>query len=68
MDAAVQKKRLNAMIAIDVVCLIVGVAAIVGNVAYDIAPLLWVFIAAAVIGMGAQVWFVLGLMKAGRSV
>jgi hypothetical protein len=67
MDAAVQKKRLHAMIAIDVVCLIIGVAAIVGNVAYDIAPLLWVFIAAAVIGMGAQVWFVLGLMKAGRA-
>jgi hypothetical protein len=66
MDAAVQKKRLNAMIAIDVVCLIVGVAAIVGNVAYDIAPLLWVFVAAAAIGMGAQVWFVHGLMKAGR--
>ena len=66
MDAAVQKKRLNAMIAIDVVCLIVGVAAIVGNVAYDIAPLLWVFIAAAVIGMGAQIWFVHGLMKAER--
>ena len=66
MDAAVQKKRLNAMIAIDVVCLIVGVAAIVGNVAYDIAPLLWVFVAAAVIGMGAQVWFVHGLMKSGR--
>ena len=67
MDAAVQKKRLNAMIAIDVVCLIVGVAAIVGNVAFDIAPLLWVFIAAAVIGMGAQIWFVHGLMKAGRA-
>jgi hypothetical protein len=67
MDAAVQKKRLNAMIAIDVVCLIVGVAAIVGNVAYDIAPLLWVFVAAAVIGMGAQIWFVHGLMKAGRA-
>ena len=33
MDAAVQKKRLNAMIAIDVVCLVVGVAAILGNVA-----------------------------------
>ena len=66
MDAAVQKKRLNAMIAIDVVCLVVGVAAIVGNVAYDIAPLLWVFVAAAVIGMGAQIWFVRGLMKAGR--
>ncbi len=67
MDAAVQKKRLTAMIAIDVVCLIVGVAAIVGNVAYDIAPLLWVFVAAAVIGIGAQIWFVLGLMKAGRA-
>ena len=67
MDAAVQKKRLNAMIAIDVVCLVVGVAAILGNVAYDIAPLLWVFVAAAVIGMGAQIWFVRGLMKAGRA-
>jgi hypothetical protein len=67
MDAAAQKKRLTTMIAIDVVCLIVGVAAIVGNVAYDIAPLLWVFVAAAVVGMGAQVWFVHGLMKAGRS-
>jgi membrane protein YdbS with pleckstrin-like domain len=67
MDATLQKKRLTAMIAIDVVCLIVGVAAIVGNVAYDIAPLLWVFVAAAVIGMLAQVWFVRGLMKSGRS-
>jgi membrane protein YdbS with pleckstrin-like domain len=67
MDATLQKKRLTTMIAIDVVCLIVGVAAIVGNVAYDIAPLLWVFVAAAVIGMLAQVWFVRGLMKSGRS-
>jgi membrane protein YdbS with pleckstrin-like domain len=67
MDATIQKKRLTTMIAIDVVCLIVGVAAIVGNVAYDIAPLLWVFVAAAVIGMLAQVWFVRGLMKSGRS-
>ena len=67
MDAAAQKKRLTTMIVIDVVCVIVGVAAIVGNVAYGIAPLLWVFVAAAVIGMGAQVWFVHGLMKAGRA-
>ena len=67
MDAAIQKKRLTAMIGIDVVCVIVGVAAIVGHVAYDVAPLLWVFVAAAVVGMGAQVWFVHGLMKAGRA-
>lgn len=66
MDAAVQKKRLIVMIAVNVACLIAGLAAIIGHVAFDVGPLLWAFIAAVAGGMAAQLWFVLGWMKAER--
>jgi len=64
-DVAVQqKKRFTTMIAIDVVCFLLAGAAIVGHVAFDVSWLLPVFVLAIVAGLGAQVWFILGWLKA----
>jgi len=67
MNPQVQKKRLMTMVAIDVACLILGVAAIIGHVAFDVGPLLWAFVAAVVVGVGAQLWFILGWMRSERA-
>ena len=67
MDAAVHKKRFVAMVAIDLVCLMLGLAAIVGHVSYGVAPLLWVFVGCIAVGVGAQVWFLAGLFRNGRA-
>jgi hypothetical protein len=63
-DTLALKRRLHAMIAIDVVCLLVAVAAIVGYVAGHIAFLGPVFVAAIAAGVAAQVWFIVGFAKA----
>lgn len=65
--AAHQKKRLTTMLAIDVVCFLLAGAAIVGHVAFHVAWLLPVFVVAIVAGLGAQVWFILGWMKATKA-
>ena len=67
MDAQVQKKRLNTMIAIDVVCLALGAGSIIGHVAVGVKPLRWAFVACAAVGVGAQLWFLAGLFKSGRA-
>ena len=64
-DAATLKRRLFAMIAIDVVCLIVAAAAIVGYVAGHVAILGPVFVAAIAVGVGAQIWFIVSFARAG---
>jgi hypothetical protein len=63
---ATQKKRLIAMLTIDVVCFVLAGAAIVGHVALGVFWLLPVFLLAIFIGLGAQLWFILGWMRAGR--
>lgn len=64
-DVAVQqKKRFTTMIAIDVVCFLLAGAAIVGHVAFHVSWLLPVFVLAIVAGLGAQIWFVTGWLKA----
>ena len=67
MDAAIQKKRLGTMIAIDLVCLMLGVGSIVGHVIIGAQPLLWAFVACVIVGVVAQLWFLAGLFKAGRT-
>jgi 1,4-dihydroxy-2-naphthoate octaprenyltransferase len=61
---AIQKKRLTAMFAIDAVCFVLAGAAIIGYVAFGQGWLAPVFIGAIAIGLGAQIWFILGWMKA----
>jgi 1,4-dihydroxy-2-naphthoate octaprenyltransferase len=63
---AIQKKRLTTMLAIDVVCFVLAGAAILGYVAAGVGWLGPVFIAAIAIGLGAQIWFILGWMKAAK--
>jgi hypothetical protein len=64
-DVAVhQKKRLTTMLAIDVVCFLLAGAAIVGHLAFHVWWLLPVFILAVVAGLGAQIWFIMGWLKA----
>jgi CHASE2 domain-containing sensor protein len=63
---ALQKKRLTTMFAIDVVCFLLAGVAIVGYVAFKQGWLAPVFMAAIAIGLGAQIWFILGWMKAAK--
>lgn len=63
---ALQKKRLTAMFAIDAVCFVLAGAAIIGYVAAKIGWLMPVFLAAIAVGLGAQIWFILGWMKAAK--
>ncbi|SFK10731.1 hypothetical protein [Caulobacter sp. UNC279MFTsu5.1] len=63
---AIQKKRLTTMFAIDVVCFVLAGAAVIGYVAAGIGWLAPVFIGAIAVGLGAQIWFILGWMKAAK--
>jgi len=63
-DAALQKKRLTAMLAIDAVCFLLAGAAIVGHVTFQIGWMLPAFLVLVAAGLGAQIWFVLGWMRA----
>lgn len=63
---AIQKKRLTTMFAIDVVCFVLAGAAVIGYLAAGVGWLAPVFIAAIAVGLGAQIWFILGWMKAAK--
>ena len=63
---AIQKKRLTTMFAIDAVCFVLAGAAVIGYVAAKIDWLALVFIGAIAVGLGAQIWFILGWMKAAK--
>jgi 1,4-dihydroxy-2-naphthoate octaprenyltransferase len=67
-DAAlIQKKRLTTMFAIDAVCFVLAGVAIIGHVAFKQGWLMPVFLVAIAVGLGAQIWFILGWMKAAKS-
>jgi hypothetical protein len=63
-DAALQKKRLTTMFAIDAVCFLLAGAAIVGHVTFHVGWMLPAFLVLVAAGLGAQIWFVLGWMRA----
>ena len=63
-DAALQKKRLTAMLAIDAVCFLLAGAAIVGHVTFHVGWMLPAFLVLVAAGLAAQIWFVLGWMRA----
>jgi hypothetical protein len=65
-DAALQKKRLTAMLAIDAVCFVLAGVAIYAAVSLKMGWAKPVFIAAIAVGLGAQFWFILGWMRAAR--
>ena len=62
-DVARHRRRLTWMVAVDAVCFLVALGAIIGNVSFHIGWLLWVFLAAMLAGFGAQGWLIMGLTR-----
>ena len=62
-DVAVQRGRLIRMIAINVIGVVVAVAAIVGYLSFHIGWLVWVFAGAVIAGFAGHVWLMLGLLR-----
>jgi hypothetical protein len=62
-DVALHRRRLMWMVAVDAVCFLVALGAIIGNVYFHIAWLLWLFLAAMLAGFGAQGWLIMGLTR-----
>ena len=62
-DVAAQRRRLFIMVAIDGVCLLVAMGALVGDMGFHIHAMKWLFLAAVVAGFGAQGWLIAGLRK-----
>jgi hypothetical protein len=59
-------QRFMTMVGVDAVCVAVALAAIVAHATYHRAYGLPLFVAAILIGFGAQIWFIVGLAKATR--
>ena len=62
-DVARQRRRLFIMVAMDLVCLLVAMGALVGDMGFHIHWMMWVFLAAVVAGFAAQGWLIAGLRK-----
>ncbi|HEX4183385.1 MAG TPA: hypothetical protein VHY34_09005 [Caulobacteraceae bacterium] len=57
------RRRLIAMIAIDAVCALVAVGAIVGFLSFHVSWMGGLFAVALVAGFGAQIWFFVGFAR-----
>jgi hypothetical protein len=62
-DVARHRRRLTWMVAINLACLLIAMAAIIGNVGFHIRWLLWLFLAAMLAGFAAQGWLIAGLSR-----
>ena len=62
-DVAKQRRRLFVMVAIDLVCLLIAMGALVGDMGFHIHWMKWLFLAAVVAGFGAQAWLIAGLRR-----
>ena len=58
--------RLMRMIAIDAVCVLVAMTAIVGYLSFHIGWMAWLFAGAMITGFAAQIWLVVDFMRAPR--
>ena len=62
-DVALQQKRLITTLAINGVCALAAVAGIMGGLVFHVDWMNWLFVAALVIGFGAQTWLIVGFLK-----
>ena len=62
-DVALQQRRLFTTLAINGVCALAAVAGIVGGLVFHVDWMNWLFVAALVIGFGAQTWLIVGFLK-----
>ncbi|MDP3855565.1 hypothetical protein [Phenylobacterium sp.] len=68
MDLEATKRRLKVMVAIDAVCAIVAAAAAYGAFGRGVDWLVYVFVAALIAGLAAQIWFIAGVRSANKGV
>ena len=59
-----QRRRLTAMLAINLVCIVVAAASALQMIAHHAAWAGWPFAGAIIAGFGSHLWLVLGLPKA----
>jgi len=62
-DVAIQQRRLIIALSINGVCALAAVAGIVGGMAFHIGWMNWLFLAALLVGFGAQGWLIAGFLK-----
>jgi hypothetical protein len=62
-EVGVQRRRLAVMVVVDMICVVVAAAAAIGVFAYHLGGLVYLFVAAILIGFGAHFWLVLGLAR-----
>jgi hypothetical protein len=62
-EVPAQRRRLAVMLAINLVCVLVGASAAIGAFAYRIGWLDYVFAAAILVGFAAHIWLMLGLAR-----
>ncbi len=58
------RRRLIGVLIVNLICLIGGVGAFIAHVATQTEWLLWIFYAAIALGLAAQIWLVVGFMRA----
>ena len=66
MSLADQKKRMALMFLINGVCLLLAAVSVFVAIRYKVDALWFVFVGLLITGFGAQIWFMLGFMRAGR--
>ena len=62
-DVLVQQRRLFITLAVNGVCALAAVAGIVGGLVFHVGWMNWMFVAALVVGFGAQTWLIVGFLK-----
>ncbi len=68
LDVAALKKRRTIMMAVNAVAVLTALAAIFAFLKLGLDWALIVFVAALLVGFGAQIWFIAGLRRANKGV
>ncbi|MDB5431157.1 MAG: hypothetical protein JWP35_2273 [Caulobacter sp.] len=65
-DVETLRRRLIIMVSIVVVCAIVALASIIGELAFHVGWMMWTFGLALLGGFGAQAWMIVSFIRQGR--
>ncbi|HUO21428.1 MAG TPA: hypothetical protein VMU59_02805 [Caulobacteraceae bacterium] len=60
------QQRFMTMVVVDAMCVMIAIAALVGDLSLHLTFGLPAFAAALIVGFAAQIWFIAGLAKDGR--
>jgi len=63
MTLEVQRRRLAVTIAINLTCVVIATAAVVGALSFHAAWLIWVFAASLCAGFATQAWLIAGVLR-----